>query len=385
VWTLVKGSSLLRWEWSSGPQGLEWLVPVVKVRSLSVIRSIIIVIHLEAPTMKKIATLFFVLASFAAHAQLLCVQCYDQVARVDSTGVDLILNGSFENTTCQSYDLVWDVFCPASSQYSCDISDWTCTGGGSATYTLLYPPIYSTIPDGLKGAYLGSAFGSACPSGDLSCLVDSGCVVTGMQPGYPTNLPEYGGETGVSLEQVVTGLTVGGQYTLEFWTGGENFSDPGVFGLDIGFGYTYLRCLPTPPGSTGRRYVVNFIADSTAHTIKFTNWGHLTSSASEVIIDDVRMTVAHGLEPCDPTAITDRLGSVTVQVYPTAFSDVLNVQDNSGVQQNITLFNMLGAVVKRTTFFGSASLDVQDLAKGGYVYEVRSANSSVSRGKVVKE
>jgi Secretion system C-terminal sorting domain len=348
----------------------------------------ILVEHFRNKTpMKKFLTPLLILAasSFAAQGQLLCVQCYDQVERVDSMGVDLILNGSFENTDCLPWTQLWDVYCPASAQYSCDIPSWTCTGGGTSTYSLIYDSTISTIPNGAFGAYLGNSFGSACPSLDYSCLTDSGCVVTGMQPGYPTNSDAYGGTTGVSLEQTVTGLTVGAQYTLEFWSGGEAFADPGIFGLDIGFGYTYLRCLPTPVDSTGRRYVVNFIADSTAHTIKFTNWGHLTGNSSEVIIDDVRLTVAHGLEPCNPTAITDRLGSVIVQVYPTAFSDVLNIQDNTGHQQNITLFNMLGAVVKRATFFGSTSLDVQDLTKGAYVYELRGADGRVSRGKLVKE
>lgn len=245
--------------------------------------------------LRKILFLLATLGAFARlNAQVLCISCADQTAAFNSTAPNLIQNGSFENTDCLPYTQQWDVFCPASSSYACDIADWSCTGGGTATYALMYDASVSTVPDGTLAAYLGSAFGNLCSSitDDLSCAVDSACQVVGIPAGYPTNAAEYGGSIGVSLEQVVSGLTVGNAYTLEFWAGGENFSLPGVFGLDVGFGYIYLRCDPTPPGATGTRYSVTFQATSTSHTIKFTNWGHMSSSSSEVVMDDVRMYAA---------------------------------------------------------------------------------------------
>ena len=231
-----------------------------------------------------------VLVGSALHGQILCINCYDQNARVIDSGVDLVVNGSFEDTDCIPFPGQWDVFCPASGSYSCDIADWTCTGGGVSSYCLIFDNTITSLGDGAVGAYLGSAFGQICPQGeDLSCLGEDGCTVTGVGTGFPTNSEAYGGPGGVSLEQTVPGLTVGAVYRLEFWTGGETFPLPGVFGLDLGFGYTFLRCKPTSPDSIGIRYVVTFQATSTSHTIKFTNWGHVTGSSSEVIVDDVRM------------------------------------------------------------------------------------------------
>jgi gliding motility-associated-like protein len=224
-------------------------------------------------------------AALATNAQVQCMQCFDQNEPISPSAPNLVVNGSFEQTTC----VAGNYFCPLSSGYSCDIDAWTCIGGGTSTYAQMFTTAFGEVPDGNYAAYLGSAFGSCCPMGDLSCLVDSGCVVVGIPPGYPTNDGSYGGTGGVSLVQTVPGLTVGNSYTLEFWAGGEAFPMAGVFALDLGFGNMFLRCKPTPANSIGTRYVVTFLATSAQHTIKFTNWGHMSGSASEVVVDDVRL------------------------------------------------------------------------------------------------
>ena len=253
-------------------------------------------INVNDPTtpsvMRKTASLFVLLStSISLQAQVLCVNCYDQVAPINPGGVNLIVNGSFESHTCTTWPNAWDVFCPASSSYVCDVANWVCAGGGTSTYSLVFDNTTTTVPDGLYAVYLGNAFTEFCSPvvDDTSCLVTSGCVVTGIPPGYPQNDPAYGGNSGVTLSQTVPGLTIGGTYILEFWAGGENFPNTGVFGVDVGFGDIFLHCEPTAPGAIGTRYEIAFQATSTSQTIKFTNWGHMHSSASEVILDDVKL------------------------------------------------------------------------------------------------
>ncbi len=238
----------------------------------------------------NIVSLFIaVICATSVQAQVLCVNCYDQNAQVN-TGANLVLNGSFENHDCGVWPGFWDVYCPSSGSYTCDIQNWTCTGGGAATYTLIFDATTTTVPDGLVAAYMGNAFAEFCGAvEDTSCLVTTGCVVTGIPAGFPTNEADYGGGAGVSIHQAVSGLTVGSAYVLEFWAGGEAFSLPGVFAVDIGFGNIFLHCKPTTPGAIGTRYEIVFQATSATHTIKFTNWGHMSSSCSEVIVDDVRL------------------------------------------------------------------------------------------------
>ncbi len=261
--------------------------------------------------MKK-SLLFFALCFTLCHlsmAQVVCIMCYDQNDSI-STGVNnFILNGGFENSNCAP-GYILDVFCPNSSYYSCDLDNWTCTGGGTSTYVCLFdttPGTRSTVVEGNRAAYMGNYFCNPCSAtvDDTSCFVTTDCELTGIPVGYPTHDPTYGGNLGVSIEQVVNGLLPGNTYVLEFWAGGENnanyFINPGMFGVDVGFGYNLLRCHQTPyPGGVGTRYIVEFNAVSTSDTIKFTSWGHVCSSCTELVLDDVRLYPLADLNPSVP-------------------------------------------------------------------------------------
>jgi Secretion system C-terminal sorting domain len=200
-------------------------------------------------------------------------------------------------------------WCPASANYECDLQNWTCTGGGSSTYAQLFDNAFSEIPDGQVAAYFGNAYCTACNStaDDTSCLSQLGCEVSGIPAGYPVNTPDYGGTTGVSLSQTVSGLTIGNVYILEFWSGGEGFNvftEDGLFAVDIGFGNTFLRDPATNPGDSGRRFIIEFYATSISHTIKFTNWGHIEGTATELTIDDVSLYTLAELSTSVPICLT---------------------------------------------------------------------------------
>lgn len=255
-------------------------------------------------------------------AQVSCINCFHQNEAVNPGQVNLITNPSFETNTCAGN---FGFFCVTSTSYSCDLTGWTCTGGGPSTYAQLFSEFNSTVPDGAVAAYLGNSFTQCCSGtvDDTTCLVFEGCTVTGIPEGFPMNASDFGGANGVTLAQTVTGLTVGTQYTLDFWTGGESFPEPGVFGLDVGFGTTFLQCLPTPPGAIGTRFVVTFQAVATSHTIKFRNWGHISSIATEVVIDDVRLYPAVGGANADFAVDQDGCGNTVTVTADDPTADVL--------------------------------------------------------------
>ena len=249
--------------------------------------------------LRPISLLLFCIFLSTVSAQVICINCYRQNEPISPNAPNLILNGSFESTNCNSGDNI----CPASPTYSCDFSNWNCTGGGTSTYAQL-PGWAVTIPDGTNVVYLGNWFSTNCSAtaDDTSCVINSGCTVEGIPPGYPHSEAQYGGSTGVSLDQTVSGLIPGEIYFLEFWGGGEGgttgFSDPGLFGIDIGFGYLFLSNVSTCySGAIGTRYIIEFRATSSSHTIKFTNWGHKCSSCTELILDDVRLYDFADLSP----------------------------------------------------------------------------------------
>ena len=260
--------------------------------------------------MKKLlpAIILSIFCNYAS-AQIICILCFDTNDSISSNVTNFIVNGGMESTACQPWP-AGDRWCPNSAAYNCDIDNWTCTGGGTGTYACMMDANYIYVVEGLKAAYFGNAFSNNCGlQGDTSCFTMNDCEIGGIPAGFPSNDPTYGGTGGVSLEQTVTGLTIGAAYVLEFWAGGEwSFMDRGIFGVDLGFGYTMLRNKPSSTFSTDlcNYFIIEFLATSTTHTVKFTNWGHCCGSCTELILDNVRLYPAGQTNPnvqlCVPPA-----------------------------------------------------------------------------------
>jgi hypothetical protein len=165
----------------------------------------------------------------------------------------------------------------------------------------------------------------------------SDCEATGVSPGYPLNTIDYGGANGISLEQTVNGLVPGATYVLEFWAGGETiggvFPELGLFGVDIGFGYTYLRCKPTEAFTgVGLRYIIVFNATAVSHSIKFTNWGHICNDCTELVLDDVRLYTLAELSPAVPPcagANVTAMFTAPNHICPGTCTDFVNLSVNA--------------------------------------------------------
>ncbi|MCX6275628.1 MAG: T9SS type A sorting domain-containing protein [Bacteroidetes bacterium] len=284
-----------------------------------------------------LSILIILFLSFRSYSQILCIYCYEQNDSISQNVNNLVLNGSFENTNCQP-NVFSNSFCPNSGYYGCDVVNWTCTGGGSASYASIDDYTFTQTADGNMAAYFGNGSNaSACSAvfNDTSCLDTTGCELLNIPVGYPTNDVTYGGNIGVSLEQTVSGLTIGATYVLEFWAGGEpqshGWMDAGVFSVDIGFGKTYLRDKPTCPGCIGTTYIIEFNATSTSHTIKFTNWGHICIPCTELILDNVRLYTLPELSPSVPSCSTVPIAIFNAphNICPGTCTDFTNLSINA--------------------------------------------------------
>lgn len=256
-------------------------------------------------TKKLLAILLFLFAYAGTTAQIICIKCFNQTQKLSPAASNMVLNPSFELNNCGGSGYI----CPASGMYSCDFTNWTVTGGGNSTYAQPFFAAFGiVIPDGATTAYLGNYFCEACSAtvNDTSCLTNIDCTLAGLPPGFPNNTPAYGGNVGVHLKQTINGLTVGSIYILEFWCGGEGpgFDNDGLFGLDLGFGPTILRCKESvvAQGQVGQRFYVEWRATSTSHTIEFINWGHICSTCTELVVDDLKLypiaELAANITPC---------------------------------------------------------------------------------------
>jgi hypothetical protein len=339
---------------------------------------------------KQILVLSFILTSLISNAQVLCIQCYLQNAPVSTNITNLVLNGGLETHNCIPQNWFSSSYCPNSNYYNCDIANWTCTGGGTATYADIVTNQYTVVPEGTYACYFGTSFGRPCsmdPS-DTSCLVSQGCTFTGFPAGYPQNDVQYGGTTGVVLSQTVNGLTPGNTYVLEFWAGGESFPQEGVFAVDLGFGNMYIKNPPTPnPQGVGRRVIIQFIATAASHTLKFINWGHLNSNWTELILDDVRVYPISQLSsiiPACAVGISDPQANM-ISIAWKNNSHVLEV--SSEIQSGLTLkvYDVLSQNVYETSFYSSYSATLESLPAGVYIYAVMRGSDCIGKGKFISQ
>jgi gliding motility-associated-like protein len=331
--------------------------------------------------MKKILFLYlaFLLSFTFGSTQILCIYCFDTNDSISNNVTNLVQNGSFENHNCTPNNN-GSSFCPISMNYACNLANWTCTGGGAFTYCQIFSNAISAVPDGAGVAYFGNSFCDACNTGipaDTSCLTRTGCEVTGVPPGYPINGPDYGGAAGLSLSQTVTGLTVGATYVLEFWTGGEDFTvfvDPGMFGVDIGFGYNFLTAVPTDFGDIGRTYMIIFNATSTSHTLKWTNWGHICNSCTELALDLVRLYPVSQLDPsvspCGPPVL-----SASVTQTPPTCNGLCNGTATATANNGTSPFNYSWSN-------GQAGQSITGLCAGSYTVTVTDGAGATASASV---
>lgn len=320
-------------------------------------------------------------------AQVLCIYCYPQNERILVSSNNLILNGGFENGCTNG-----EAFCPVSQDYECDLSSWICSGGGPGTYAHVTSNLL--VKEGNKAAYFGNGFSEVCSSVfDTLCLSQDMCDVTGIPTGYPVSYEEYGGESGVSLEQSVDGLIPGDIYELEFWAGGEDFPKmelaDGVFAVDVGFGNIYLRDPATPPeDGIGIRYVVVFRASTSFTKIKFTNWGHIHFEATELILDDVRLMKSSEIDdPC-----TTSVGGIDIEealdIFPNPFhtSAILDLSNIELKDGQLLLYNSNGLLVRSMRVEQSTiTIERDKLPNGIFFFQLVSQKQVVQIGKFIIE
>lgn len=335
------------------------------------------------------------LACKICEGQVLCIYCYDQNDSISLGVNNLLINGGFENHTCIP-NTTSSTFCPNSNNYSCDIANWTCTGGGPSTYACIFGALYAPMVEGANAVYFGNYYCKACSpiTNDTSCIINNACTVTGIPTGYPVNTLLYGGTSGVGLEQTVNGLIIGNTYVLEFWAGGEyngaQLTKRGVFAVNVGFGDTLLREKPTqPPIGIGTRYIIEFNATSSSQTIKFTNWGHICDVCTELVIDNVRLYTLVELSASVPhctLGIDDASASQNkMSISPNPFTNELTIKTNSNELLEIILYDIVSRKLLEKEFTSSVSINTEQLAKGIYIYEVKNKNGVIKKGKVVKE
>lgn len=132
----------------------------------------------------------------------------------------------------------------------------------------------------------------------------------------------------------------------------------------------------------------NFTADSAYQHVTFGSFVSDTiqqiqandsasiSSGAYYFIDDIVLTETTGLEANQKTDIS---------VLPSLFSNTLNIVCNNYYSKEVVLYDINLKKQLQLQFTNSITLNTIHLSKGIYIYEVRSKNGVIKKGKVVKE
>jgi hypothetical protein len=102
----------------------------------------------------------------------------------------------------------------------------------------------------------------------------------------------------------------------------------------------------------------------------------------------VRLYTLAELSPAVPSCNTGLSDASTLQsgiiISPNPFTNELNIKSDCNELSEITLYDIASRKLLQQKFINSVSLNTEQLAKGLYIYEVRSQNGMTKTGKVLK-
>ncbi len=177
------------------------------------------------------------------------------------------------------------------------------------------------------------------------------------------------------------------------------FSDTAISGINNWYPLPFTPQIHNPTGnlpdtlnwtlvsgnfvaSGGEQYLIigNFKSDTATSTILINNlvqWPY-----AYIYIDDVCLTPCS--TPCF-TSLEEHAQTVEVNIYPNPLRDKLNISVRNNETSEIILYDIASRKLLHQEFTRSVSINVEQLSKGIYVYEVRNKMGLLKQGKIIKE
>lgn len=302
---------------------------------------------------------------------------------ISAKGQNLVPNGNFEGYSVCPDDI---------SQLEAALNWITPTDGTSdyfnqCTYTPSIDVPYNLV--GFQAAHSGVGY--------------AGIFMFDVFLGYNLNYREY-------LEVPLTSVLVNDScYHFEMYISLANTSAYAVSNIEVYFSETLISNIPsydplpfTPQitnttgivsdtlnwklisgdytANGGESYLLigNFKDDSNTDTL-FVNEASGNEKYAYYFIDDV------SLSACNSTAIHEPGENTGKNLYPNPFTEKLTFKGSKDELLEIILYDIISGKMLQREFKNSVTINTEQLAKGIYIYEMRSKNIVIEKGKVVKE
>jgi len=100
-----------------------------------------------------------------------------------------------------------------------------------------------------------------------------------------------------------------------------------------------------------------------------------------IYIDDISLV----LTTCVHSDVNAIVNEKNITCFPNPVTDRLQLTSSQNELSEINIYDISDRLIKREHFSGSASINMTDVCKGLYIYEVRCHEKMIGAGKIVKE
>jgi|GEM_PF-2569623 len=128
---------------------------------------------------------------------------------------------------------------------------------------------------------------------------------------------------------------------------------------------------------------LNSVASPIVTTNTMSQVGSITVQILTPVFNDHKGVVV--ADACATSGIPDQQETATVNVFPNPAADVVNITVSDNEIQELLIYDLTSKKLLREEFYSHATVNTAALAKGIYVYEIRSKNGTAIKGKLVKD
>ncbi len=286
---------------------------------------------------------------------------------------NLIPNGNFEQySSCPSYwgqinyALFWD----------------SPTYGTTDYYNLCAPPSQIGVPfnwGGYQQAHSGNAYSGITLRQSqnyreylyvplTSPLISGSCYQFMMYVNLPNNCNSTTADIGVYFSDIaISGIS--NDDPLPFV---PQINNPLGFIMDT-LNWTLISGNYTALGGESYIIIGNFKDDFNSAFFLVNPTGQ---DITYFYIDDVSLSICTGL---------DEQNLVKIKIYPSPCKDKLNVMINNNTTSELILYDITSRKLLQKYFINETTINTESLSKGVYIYELRTNNQTLQKGKILKQ
>jgi hypothetical protein len=88
---------------------------------------------------------------------------------------------------------------------------------------------------------------------------------------------------------------------------------------------------------------------------------------------------------CGFTSADEIILQNEINIYPNPLTDKLNIAINTNEPSEIILYDIFSRKLLRQKFTNTVSINISQLAKGMYLYELKTKNETVKKGRMIKK